>query len=266
MALTQNQVNDLKKEACTKLKTSLSLPFDVQGKAGKIIWCKEDPNDQFKSILTKNCLPVHVAILPKVKQMGLGKNPGIVIGLLQKDTPKDLDKCFSDKVSYFMPKGDITNITQFHAWIQLDLDDAQSDVIDIVGAYNKGISVDYLNHSNAKSADLRYFPVLTEAGEVFEFHAKLVSCYFLKEEASVQNMIHYLLNVAHHLSVSKDIVLGSFGRYLIGMMRPNNEVIIIPSRNQSINVEGWQGAFNLGQKYIDLVLKVYTFFYSSRKK
>lgn len=164
--------------------------------------------------LACNCLPAHLAIIDEVKKRQLGKNPAVVIGDLlnfEEEISSEHKKALEAKSL----SGDNPH-SGYHAWIVLDVDDNQSDVIDITGHNYKEIYVseNYLNKSIAQRVGLKHHAVLTDERSVYSYHANLVKAQLQVggEREKRLGLINYLRKFAKLQGVSEEIAFGHVGK------------------------------------------------------
>lgn len=178
---------------------------------GTKMWCT---SGTLTGDLGSNCLPAHMAIINKVKQLNLGKNPAVVIGRCLEHkhelSNKQIHELKEKSASGSHPHQD------YHAWIVLDEKDEQSDIIDITGHHFMGIDVseNYMNNQIAAREKVKHHAVLTDIESVYSYHANLVKAQLTvgTTQQKRQGLIAYLQKFARIQGVSEEIALGEVGR------------------------------------------------------
>ncbi|WP_162048025.1 hypothetical protein [Vibrio taketomensis] len=125
------------------------------------------------SYLDDNCLPAHFAILPEVKKKA--PKAGVVIGVLGTPVLSKLNEVFNN-IANMNPFEDDDANAFFHAWIRLNIDDPNSEIIDITSNPAKYSAQGYLN----KPLPRGHIEVLTKQSDVYHFHAKYTYWKFSK--------------------------------------------------------------------------------------
>ncbi|EGR4214315.1 hypothetical protein DDN60_17475 [Vibrio cholerae] len=186
-----------------------------------------------------NCLPAHLAILGRVKEMELGIAPAVVIGCLLP-LGEELSERSKEKIYNNVFLGDDPH-QEYHAWIALDKDDIDSDIIDITGSLYYGLTIPemYINKAIARRVNRKYHPIITNEDEIYSYHANLVYAQIKAESQVPKNseVIWYLTGFSQiqGANVSAVQALGFRGNKLL------NDGI---KNENSASVNGWRSAFN----------------------
>ncbi|EGQ7978495.1 hypothetical protein [Vibrio cholerae] len=204
-----NVINILRNEAWTTIKKVYVNPD------GFPFW-KDSESIDF--VFSHSCLPVHLAILNKVKELGLGPSPQVVIGLFEEShlSPKEYE------IQHILTvERQEDPMLYYHAWIQLDQNKPDS-IFDLTGHLYKNhfVEQNYLDAELAKEIGengYTYHPLITEMAGIYEYHACLIIKVFSKQSTMVNNeqAIWYLTRFANHHNISFDMALATSGKKLL---------------------------------------------------
>ncbi|WP_157608691.1 hypothetical protein [Shewanella violacea] len=108
----------------------------------------------------------------------------------------------------------------FHAWIQLDADDLNSEILDITGMHWEEIETPngYFDRQTALSHQIEHFAVLTDEQHIHSYHASLVYnhiIHFGSPRQQKSEIIWYLTNFSQQQNVSIDRAIGYTGHMIL---------------------------------------------------
>ncbi|HDI3209212.1 TPA: hypothetical protein PMB29_000931 [Vibrio cholerae] len=209
--IPKNIIDDLRDEAW---KTICKVYL---GPTGFPLW-KDGVSMDY--VFSHACLPVHLAVLNKVKELGLGPSPRVNIGLFKEShlSPKD------HEIQHILSVEKQENpMLYYHAWIQLDENNPDS-IFDLTGHHyiNKLVTQKYLDVEIAKEIGVNgytYYPLIIEMEGVYEYHACMIIKFFSKQSTIVNKaqVIWYLTHFANHHNISIDTALARSGKRLLNV-------------------------------------------------
>lgn len=221
--ITNEQIETLIASASHKLSNKYIYDFE---KKSHQIWSRG--KELNNSILNLNCLPAHIAILPEVKGLYPACNPGVVIGKITF-----VNDSFPEDFSVQIKNSKIFNLDHFgdfHAWIQLDIEDENSDFIDITTPATQENPFNSYNLNTNKKNNLKHVAILTTTDDVMEFHAKFIFTILRKERVGIRQSICYLIKLAEYLDLPSEVTLGNYGENLL--LELNTNPLAKPSKMQ----------------------------------
>lgn len=209
--IQKNIIDDLRDEAW---KTISQVYL---GPTGFPLW-KDGSSIDY--VFSHACLPVHLAVLNKVKELGLGPSPKVVIGLFEESNLSPKEHEIQHIIS--VEKQD-NPMLYYHAWIQLDQNKPDS-ILDLTGHHYKGqlVSQNYLDIEIAKEIGdhgYTYHPLIIDMKGVYEYHACMIIKVFSKQSTIVNKAeaIWYLTHFANHHNISVDKALARSGKKLLNL-------------------------------------------------
>ncbi|MGI2227225.1 hypothetical protein [Shewanella frigidimarina] len=207
--ITASLANDLQVLAVKSIKE------DYLRLNGSNFWQTAHTNNM---TLRTNCLPAHLAIIEKVRKMKLGGKPIVVIGVMgslkRKPTNEEQNHI---KDALFLQRDPHED---YHAWIQLDADDMNSEILDITGPYWLELETHngYFNKESALNHNIVHYPILTDEMDVYSYHASVVYDHIIHYGSLRQQkaeIIWYLTNFSRQQNVIIDKALGYAGKTIL---------------------------------------------------